>query len=47
MKIPELLAPAGNMEKGLVAMEYGADALYLAGKEFGMRSQAGNFSWKS
>lgn len=46
MKIPELLAPAGNMEKGLVAMEYGADALYLAGKEFGMRSQAGNFSWE-
>ncbi len=44
MKIPELLAPAGNMEKGLVAMEYGADALYLAGREFGMRSQAGNFS---
>lgn len=44
MKIPELLAPAGNMEKGLVAMEYGADALYLAGKEFGMRASAGNFS---
>lgn len=44
MKIPELLAPAGNMEKALVAMEYGADALYLAGQQFGMRSQAGNFS---
>ncbi|HHY10642.1 MAG TPA: U32 family peptidase [Firmicutes bacterium] len=44
MKIPELLAPAGNMEKGLVAIEYGADALYLAGQEFGMRAQAGNFS---
>lgn len=44
MKIPELLAPAGNMEKGLVAMEYGADALYLAGREFGMRASAGNFS---
>lgn len=43
MKIPELLAPAGNMEKALVAMEYGADALYLAGKQFGMRAQAGNF----
>ena len=42
MKIPEILA--GNMEKGLVAMEYGADALYLAGKEFGMRASAGNFS---
>lgn len=43
MKIPELLAPAGNMEKGLTAIEYGADALYLAGKQFGMRAQAGNF----
>lgn len=44
MTIPELLAPAGNMEKALVAMEYGADALYLAGKAFGMRAKAGNFS---
>ncbi|MGI6149392.1 MAG: U32 family peptidase [Firmicutes bacterium] len=44
MKIPELLAPAGNMEKGLTAIEYGADALYLAGQRFGMRAQAGNFT---
>lgn len=44
MKIPEILAPAGNMEKAMVAMEYGADALYLAGKAFGMRANAGNFS---
>lgn len=44
MKIPELLAPAGNMEKAIVAMEYGADAIYLAGKAFGMRAKAGNFS---
>lgn len=44
MKIPEILAPAGNMEKALVAMEYGADALYLSGKAFGMRAKAGNFS---
>jgi putative protease len=44
VKIPELLAPAGNMEKGLTAIEYGADALYLAGQQFGMRAQAGNFS---
>lgn len=44
MKIPEILAPAGNMEKAIVAMEYGADALYLAGKAFGMRAKAGNFS---
>ncbi len=44
MKIPEILAPAGNMEKAIVAMEYGADALYLSGKAFGMRAKAGNFS---
>ena len=44
MKIPELLAPAGNMEKAIVAMAYGADAIYLAGKAFGMRAKAGNFS---
>lgn len=44
MKLPELLAPAGNMEKAVVAMEYGADAIYLAGKGFGMRAKAGNFS---
>jgi len=34
VKLPELLAPAGNMEKAVVAMEYGADAIYLAGKGF-------------
>jgi len=44
VKIPEILAPAGNMEKAIVAMEYGADALYLSGKAFGMRAKAGNFS---
>ena len=44
VRIPELLAPAGNMEKALVAMEYGADAIYLSGKAFGMRAKAGNFS---
>ena len=43
MKIPEILAPAGNMEKAIVAMEYGADALYLSSKAFGMRAKAGNF----
>ena len=43
MKIPELLAPAGNMEKAKVAIEYGADAIYLAGNQFGMRAGAGNF----
>ena len=44
MKIPELLAPAGDMEKLNMAVRYGADAVYLAGTSFGMRSFAGNFS---
>jgi putative protease len=43
MKIPELLAPAGNMEKAKIAVAYGADALYLSGKQYGMRAEAGNF----
>ena len=41
---PELLAPAGNMEKLKVAVRYGADAVYLGGKAFGLRNLAGNFS---
>lgn len=41
---PELLAPAGNMEKLQTAVHYGADAVYLGGREFGLRSQADNFS---
>ena len=44
MKIPELLAPAGNMEKLKVAIHYGADAVYLGGKSFGLRNLADNFS---
>ncbi|GAM09765.1 putative protease YrrO [Geobacter sp. OR-1] len=44
MKIPELLAPAGNMEKLKIAVHYGADAVYLGGKSFGLRNLAGNFS---
>ncbi len=40
---PELLSPAGDMEKLKMAVAYGADAVYLAGSEFGMRSFAGNF----
>ncbi len=40
---PELLSPAGDMEKLKMAVAYGADAVYLAGNEFGMRSFAGNF----
>ena len=40
----ELLAPAGDMERLEMAMAYGADAVYLAGTAFGMRSFAGNFT---
>ena len=43
-KKPELLAPAGDMERLRMAALYGADAVYLAGTSFGMRSFAGNFS---
>ena len=43
-KKPELLAPAGDMERLRMAVLYGADAVYLAGENFGMRSFAGNFS---
>lgn len=43
-KKPELLAPAGDMEKLKMAVLYGADAVYLAGTSFGMRSFAGNFT---
>ena len=41
---PELLSPAGNFEKLKAAVLYGADAVYLAGKRFGMRSAADNFT---
>jgi putative protease len=40
----ELLAPAGNFEKLETAIHYGADAVYLAGKKFSLRSFSGNFS---
>lgn len=43
-KKPELLAPAGDWEKLQMAVLYEADAVYLAGTSFGMRSFAGNFS---
>ena len=42
-KYIELLSPAGDMEKLIMAITYGADAVYLAGNMFGMRSAAGNF----
>ena len=42
-KKPELLAPAGNIEKLKYAVAYGADAVYCAGKRFGLRARADNF----
>lgn len=44
MRKPELLAPAGNMEKLETAIHYGADAVYLGGRAFGLRNLADNFS---
>lgn len=40
----ELLAPAGNPEKLEIAIHYGADAVYLAGKQFSLRNFSGNFT---
>ena len=39
----EVLAPAGDFERLQAAILYGADAVYLAGKEFGMRAASANF----
>lgn len=44
MKRPEILSPAGNFEKLKFAILYGADAVYLAGKVYGMRGASDNFS---
>lgn len=44
IKIPELLCPAGDLTRLYAAVDFGADAVYLAGEEFGMRTAAGNFS---
>ena len=44
MRKLELLSPAGDMERLKMAVAYGADAVYLAGTAFGMRSFAGNFT---
>ncbi|MGB9813048.1 MAG: peptidase U32 family protein [Thermovenabulum sp.] len=44
MKKPELLAPAGNLEKLKYAIVYGADAVYVGGKDFSLRAKADNFS---
>lgn len=44
MKKPELLAPAGDLEKLKMAIIYGADAVYLGGEQFGLRKASKNFS---
>ncbi len=44
MKKPELLAPAGNLEKLKKAFIYGADAVYIGGEEFSLRAAADNFT---
>ena len=43
MTKPELLSPAGDLERLKVAFAYGADAVYMAGKTLGMRAKARNF----
>jgi len=43
--VPELLCPAGSLEKLKVAIDYGADAVYLAGQSFGLRAAADNFTY--
>jgi len=44
MKKPELLAPAGDLHRAKTAIRYGADAVYLGGQSFSLRSRASNFS---
>lgn len=44
MNIPELLSPAGDMERLKYAFAYGADAVYLGAEDFGMRAAPKNFS---
>jgi putative protease len=43
---PELLAPAGSLEKLKFAVHYGADAVYIGGQAYGLRSNADNFSFE-
>ncbi|MDY4034369.1 MAG: U32 family peptidase [Streptococcus dysgalactiae] len=43
-KRPEVLSPAGTLEKLKVAIDYGADAVFVGGQAYGLRSRAGNFS---
>ena len=45
-KKPELLAPAGSLEKLKIAFQYGADAVYFGGEAISFRAAAQNFSFK-
>ncbi len=47
VQMPELLAPAGNLEKLKTAIHYGADAVYLGGEKLSLRANAVIFQWKS
>lgn len=46
LKRPELLAPAGTLEKLKTAIRYGADAVYIGATNYGLRSRAGNFTFE-
>ena len=46
LKRPEVLAPAGTLEKLKVAVRYGADAVFIGGQAYGLRSRAGNFTYE-
>lgn len=46
LKRPEVLVPAGTLEKLKTAIHYGADAVYIGGNAYGLRSRAGNFSFE-
>ena len=43
---PEVLAPAGTLEKLKVAIDYGAEAEYIGGQAYGLRTRAGNFTFE-
>ena len=44
MKKVELLAPAGDLDKLKTAIDYGADAVYMAGPDYGLRTASKNFT---
>ena len=46
LKRPEVLSPAGTLEKLKVAVQYGADAVFIGGQAYGLRSRAGNFTFE-